>query len=54
LRNALSILFQDQSYGMLTVNGISVAIFHFDDTFWIFDSYLRGSKGRPAKMVQHV
>jgi len=49
LRNALSIFFQDQSYGILTANGISVAIFHFDDTFWIFDSHSRGPKGRPAK-----
>jgi len=49
LRNALSIFFQDQSYGILTANGISVAIFHFDDIFWIFDSHSRGPKDRPAK-----
>jgi len=49
LRNALSIFFQDQSYGILITNGISVAIFHFDDTFWIFGSHSRGPKGKPAK-----
>jgi len=49
LKNALNFFFQDHNYGILTANGISVAIFHFDNNFWIFDSHSRGSKGRPAQ-----
>jgi len=49
LKNALHIFFQNHTYGILTANGISVAIFKCDDIFWIFDSHSRGPNGRPAK-----
>jgi len=49
LKNAFNIFFQDHNYGILTTNGISVAIFKFDNNFWIFDSHSRGPKGRPAQ-----
>jgi len=48
LKSALHIFFQDHTYGILTANGIS-AIFKYDNTFWIFDSYFRGPNGKPAK-----
>lgn len=49
LKNALHIFFQDHTYGILTANGISVAIFKYNNTFWIFDSHSRGPNGRPAQ-----
>lgn len=49
LKNVLHIFFQDHAYGILTANGISVAIFKYDNTFWIFDSHSRGPNGRRAQ-----
>jgi len=49
LKNALHIFFQNHTYGILTANGISIAIFKCDNTFWIFDLHSRGPNGRPAK-----
>ena len=49
LKNALNIFFRDHNCGILTANGISVAIFKFDNKFWLFDSHSRGPKGRSAQ-----
>jgi len=54
LKNALHIFFQNHTYGILTANGISVAIFKCDNTFWIFDSHSRGPMVDRQKMAQHV
>ena len=53
-KKCFTYFFQNHTYGRLIANGISVAIFRYDNTFWIFYSHSRELNGRPAKEMVHT
>lgn len=49
LQNGLIRFFNSFNAGIITLNGYSFAIWAQNDVFWMFDSHLRGAKGRQAR-----